>query len=188
MTMDRARKRECLEVLELPEDASIMEVKNAYQHLKDLYTKGSIALSPIEDDFPDATKVHILQSIEEAYLWLVTNFEKPGEGDFSDDDEPDVVATAATRNEISEIKKFDGSTLRRVREMLGIELGEVEFSTKIHPQYIKNIEEDKFDALPEEVFVRGYLSKYAKFLGLNSRLVVETYIKRYQKGRKPSDH
>lgn len=186
MSIDKVRLRECLDILELPGDATIMEIKTAYQHLKDLYTKGSIALSPIENDYPEVTKEQILNSIEEAYLWLVTNYEKPGEGEVSDEDGPEIVAAAATRHEISDIKKFDGPTLRRVRELLGIELGEVEFSTKIHPQYIKNIEADKFDALPEEVFVRGYLSTYARFLGLESTLVVETYIKHYKKGRKSS--
>ena len=87
------------------------------------------------------------------------------------------------RHPHSTAEEFDGPTLRSIREKLGIELGEVEFSTKISMQHIKNIEEDKFRALPEEVFVKGYIASYAKCLGLEAPKVVEHYMKRYRSGR-----
>lgn len=183
MSEDSDMRRKCLDTLELPEDATMLEIKTAFQHLKDLYTKGSIAISPIEDDYPEEAKKEILRKIDEAYAWLAVNFKKTGEVAKTQTEGDGSRASSATRKEVSEIDEFDGPTLRRIREMLGIDIGEVEYSTKISLQHIKNIEEDKFRFLPEEVFVKGYLTAYAKSLGLDAPKVVEQYIKRYRQAR-----
>lgn len=183
MSQDADRRRQCLETLELPGDASMLEIKTAFQHLKDLYTKGSIAISPIEDDYPEEAKKEILRKIDEAYAWLAVNYKKTGEAAKTQAGGNQPRVSNDTRKEISEIDEFDGPTLKRIREMLGIDIGEVEYSTKISLQHIKNIEDDKFRALPEEVFVKGYLTAYAKSLGLDAPRVVEQYIKRYRRAR-----
>ena len=183
MSEDADRRKQCMEVLELPEDASMLEIKTAYQHLKDLYTKGSIAISPIEDDYPEGAREEIISKIDEAYTWLATHYRKTGEGTAPKSDDEATRASNAARQEVSAIDEFDGPTLRRIREMLGIDIGEVEFSTKISLQHIRNIEEDKFRFLPEEVFVKGYLSAYAKCLGLEAPKVVEQYMEKYRRGR-----
>jgi len=176
-------KRKCLETLELPPDATMLEIKTAYQHLKDLYTKGSIAILPIEDEYPEEAKEEIVRKIDEAYKWLTLNYQKTGDAGESGSRGGASRASGAVREEVSQIEEFDGPALRRVREILGIELGEVEFSTKISLQHIKNIEEGNYRALPEEVFVKGYIASYAKCLGLDGPKVVEHYLKRYRNGR-----
>jgi len=183
MSDDVDRRRQCMEVLELPEDASMLEIKTAYQQLKDLYTKGSIAISPIEDDYPEGAREDIISKIDEAYTWLATNYKRTGEAATEKSDDEAARVSNATRQEVSAIDEFDGPTLKRIREMLGIDIGEVEFSTKISLQHIRNIEEDKFRSLPEEVFVKGYLAAYAKCLGLEAPKVVEQYIEKYRRGR-----
>ena len=127
----------------------------------------------------------ILKKIEEAYSWLVANYGRTAEGRDPESVAASSRATGMARREISAIADFDGPTLRRIREMLGIEPGEVEFTTKISIQHIKNIEEENFDALPEEVFVRGYIVSYAKCLGLDAPAVADQLMKRYRKSRKP---
>jgi curved DNA-binding protein CbpA len=179
------RKR-CLDTLELPVDATMLEVKTAYQHLKDLYTKGSIAISPLEDEYPENAKEDIIKRLDEAYAWLSANYQKAGDADAKGLHGKPSSSSSKAQQEVSTIEEFDGPTLRRVRQMLGIELGEVEFSTKISLQHIKNIEEEKFRALPEEVFVKGYIASYAKCLGLDTQKVVEQYIRRYRSGRPPA--
>ena len=181
MSPERETVRQYMDVLELPEDASMLEIKTAYLHLKELYTKGSIAISPIEDEYPEDAREDILRRIEEAYAWLAVNYGKPREG--AGQQAAAARPTSMARQEISAIRNFDGPTLRRVRELLGIEQGEVEFSTKIGLQHIKNIEEENFSALPEDVFVRGYIVSYAKCLGLEPALVADQFMKRLREGR-----
>jgi len=183
MGEDADKRRQCMEVLELQEDATMLEIKTAYQNLKDLYTKGSIAISPIEDDYPEGAREEIINKIDEAYTWLATHYKRTGEGASQQSDTGTTRVSSATRQEVSAIDEFDGPTLKHIREMLGIDIGEVEFSTKISLQHIRNIEEDKFRFLPEEVFVKGYISAYAKCLGLDAPKVVEQYIERYRRGR-----
>ena len=183
MDQDIEMRRKCMDTLELPQDASMLEIKTAYQHLKDLYTKGSIAISPIEDEYPEGAKEEIIRKIDEAYQWLSSNYQKAGDTAGASSRRGTSGASSEVRQEVSAIEDFDGPTLRSIREKLGIELGEVEFSTKISMQHIKNMEEDKFRALPEEVFVKGYITSYAKCLGLDVPRVVEDYIKRYRSGR-----
>jgi curved DNA-binding protein CbpA len=183
MCSETEMRMKCLETLELPSDASMLEIKTAYQHLKDLYTKGSIAISPIEDEYPEEAKEEIIRKIDEAYEWLTANYHKTADVMGSGPQRGTSGASSEVRQEVSAIDEFDGPTLRSIREKLGIELGEVEFSTKISMQHIRNIEEDRFRALPEEVFVKGYITSYAKCLGLDAPRVVEQYIKRYRGGR-----
>lgn len=184
--MNEADKRDwCLDVLELPDDASMLEVKTSYHHLKDLYTKGSIALSPLEDEYPPETRQEILASIEDAYAWFVANHDRlfheaPEEGSIKG-------ISTAVRKEVGEVTEFSGASLKDIRQKLGIEPGEVEFATKIGLNHIKNIEDDNFCALPEEVFVKGYLAAYARCLGLIPSEVTEFYMKRYKEAREEKD-
>lgn len=184
MTPDELKRKECLDVLELPADASPYEVRAAYQHLKDLYTKGSIAISPIEDDYPQEAKGDILQEIEEAYKWLATNQGSRGDGRASAISGSDSTVSSEVRAEMSTIESFDGSILKSIREQLGIELGEIEMATKISRQHIRSMEEDKYKSLPEPVYVRGYLIAYAKCLGLEPQKVANTYIEKFNRWKK----
>lgn len=176
-------KRKCLEDLELPEDATMLEIKTAYQHLKDLYTKGSIAISPIEDEYPEEAKEEIIRKIDEAFAWLNVNYQTAGSVVTAGGKGTSSRASKAALEEVSSIEEYDGPNLKRIREILGIELGEVEFSTKISLQHIKNIELGNYKALPEEVFVKGYIASYAKCLGLEVPRAVDEFMKHYRKER-----
>lgn len=60
-----------------------------------------------------------------------------------------------------------GEFLRRERELRYISLDEVVERTKISRRYLEAIEEERYDRLPGETFVRGFIRSYAKSVGLD---------------------
>jgi cytoskeleton protein RodZ len=78
-----------------------------------------------------------------------------------------------------------GTTLREARMRAGIDLSEVEARTKIRAKYLRAIENEEWDLLPGPVYVKSFLRTYGDFLGLDSRMLVDEYKRRYER---PSDH
>jgi cytoskeletal protein RodZ len=72
-----------------------------------------------------------------------------------------------------------GSTLRAARERQGLELGEVERSTRIRERYLAALEEERFELLPARAYAKGFLRVYADFLGLDGRLFVDEFNSRF---------
>ena len=68
-----------------------------------------------------------------------------------------------------------GSTLRRQRETKRMALSEVSRVTRIPLGTLQAIEQDHFDDLPGEVFVKGFLKSYAQTVGLVPDDVVARY-------------
>jgi flagellar biosynthesis protein FlhG len=79
--------------------------------------------------------------------------------------------------------EFTGAVLRQVREALGIELREVAERSKIGIAYLQSLESDAFAKLPAPVYVRGFLTEYARILGLDAERVKDTYLERYKAAR-----
>ncbi len=72
-----------------------------------------------------------------------------------------------------------GSSLREARLRQGVEFGEAEQATKIRSKYLRALEEEQFDVLPAETYVRGFLRTYAEFLGLDGQLYVDEFNSRF---------
>ncbi len=78
-----------------------------------------------------------------------------------------------------------GTTLREARMRARIDIGEVETRTKIRAKYLRAIENEEWDLLPGPVYVKSFLRTYGDYLGLDSRMLVDEYKRRYER---PSDH
>ena len=78
-----------------------------------------------------------------------------------------------------------GSTLRETRMRARIDISEVEIRTKIRAKYLRALENEEWDLLPGPVYVKSFLKTYGDFLGLDSRLLVDEFKRRYER---PSDH
>ncbi len=65
------------------------------------------------------------------------------------------------------MKESVGDFFRQVRETKGLTLDEVAIKTRIHPEYLKALEESNFAKLPEQVFTKGFVRSYARSLGLD---------------------
>lgn len=68
-----------------------------------------------------------------------------------------------------------GEDLRRRREARGITLEEAQAATKIRGRYLRALEEGEPQAIPGEVYVKGFLRAYAEYLGLDGPAFVERY-------------
>lgn len=79
--------------------------------------------------------------------------------------------------------QFDGPLLRRLRESAGASLEAFCESTKISRRYLKAIEADDHGLLPAPVYVRGFVSEYARLLGLEAKRVADSYLMRAQARR-----
>jgi flagellar biosynthesis protein FlhG len=76
---------------------------------------------------------------------------------------------------IDESTEFTGSLMQQVREARGLDLREISERTKIGMGYLLAIESEAFKTLPAAVYVRGFLTEYAKMLELDVTRVLETY-------------
>src|ERR1700760_540830 len=77
-----------------------------------------------------------------------------------------------------------GGQLREARMRQKVDINEVEVRTKIRAKYLRAMENEEWDLLPGEVYVRSFLRTYADFLGLDSRALLDEFRRRYEK---PSD-
>lgn len=68
-----------------------------------------------------------------------------------------------------------GSYFRNAREARGVDLRDAAQETRISINYLKAIEDEDFSKLPGEVFVKGFLKNYARFLHLSEDEVVKLY-------------
>lgn len=68
---------------------------------------------------------------------------------------------------VADTKESVGEFFRQVRETKGLTLDEVAIKTRIHPEYLKALEESNFAKLPEQVFAKGFVRSYARSLGLD---------------------
>lgn len=78
-----------------------------------------------------------------------------------------------------------GSTLREARVRARIDMTEVEARTKIRAKYLRAIENEEWDLLPGPVYAKSFLRTYGDYLGLDSRMLVDEFKRRYEH---PSDH
>ena len=60
-----------------------------------------------------------------------------------------------------------GRKLQRVREQSRLTIAQVADRLRIRPEYIEAIEQSKYTALPSGVFVKNYVQRYAKLLGVS---------------------
>jgi hypothetical protein len=80
-----------------------------------------------------------------------------------------------------------GNSLREARVRQQLELGEVELATKIRARYLRALEEESFDALPAQTYVKGFLRTYADYLGLDGQLYVDEFNSRFGDGEEPRE-
>ena len=72
-----------------------------------------------------------------------------------------------------------GSSLREARLRQGLDFPELEQATKIRGKYLRALEDEQFDLLPAQTYVKGFLRNYTEFLGLDGQLYVDEYNSRY---------
>jgi len=80
-----------------------------------------------------------------------------------------------------------GNSLREARHRQQLDLTEVEQATKIRARYLRALEEEAFDVLPAQTYVKGFLRTYADWLGLDGQLYVDEYNSRFGTDDEPRE-
>jgi cytoskeleton protein RodZ len=78
-----------------------------------------------------------------------------------------------------------GNSLREARLRQSLEFPRIESDTKIRSKYIQALEEERFELLPGETYVKGFLRSYAEYLGLDGQLYVDEYNSRFATAEEP---
>jgi transcriptional regulator with XRE-family HTH domain len=68
-----------------------------------------------------------------------------------------------------------GNILKNAREKKGLSVQDLEATTRIVSRYITALEEENFDELPAEIYVKGFLKNISDKIGLNSADMLELY-------------
>jgi flagellar biosynthesis protein FlhG len=167
--MNREDCKHHFEVLELPIDADLPEVRQAYLLLKEIYSTESIVTMSVSDEITPEEKEEILREIEEAYhsITELFNEERNAVVNFIDE----IVA---------DITVFDGPTLKDIREKLKMSLDDVAMATRVQLSHLVNIEEENFSELPVPVYTRGFVMNYAKYLSIDPEMVATSYMEKYR--------
>jgi curved DNA-binding protein CbpA len=197
------------ELLEIPTTATMAEIERAYRLALQTYAEGSLALYSI---FESADAAAIRDRLDEAYRVLGdpenrAGYDKlnqapgrpsgspvrPGgegsepsrEGTSSENtmDAFDEIVQEYDALEEDEGSEFDGVRLRRTRLFRGFEIDDIADVTKVSRTHLCNIEEENFVDLPADVYVRGFVTAYAKTIGLDPTIVVPSYMARVQESR-----
>ncbi len=181
------------EALEITSDANAEEIERAYRMVRSSYAADSLALYSVFDE-QDATAIR--ERIDLAYSVLSDErMRREYDEKLLGNEAPSAVparveeeAPAVDGRELPPIEPFeeiddtdpdaeyDGARLRRARLHRGIEIDQVAAITKINPSYLKFLEEDSYGDLPAAVYVRGFVTAYARAIGLDGPRVAASYI------------
>ncbi len=188
------------DLLEVAPTASFEDIRRANRRIRDIYGAESIAIAGLYDP-AGLEAVHRRLDLSYTTLMDAAKRKEYDQELFPDgipvatpsiapDAVPRAEVPAALRPPMPDIgprTEYTGPLLRQVREALGIELREVAERSKIGMAYLAALESDEFARLPPPVYVRGFLSEYARILGLDPERVKDSYLERYRAGRLPPE-
>lgn len=70
-----------------------------------------------------------------------------------------------------------GERFREARSSSGLSLEQLGDKTKIPLKYLKYLEEENYDNLPAEIYIKGFLRSCSDYLKINPDLLIELYTK-----------
>jgi DnaJ-class molecular chaperone len=189
--MKPLREQNYYEVFEIPASATREQIEQAYELAKKTYGDNSLAAYSL---FDSDERKEIIRKIHLAYETLSdeerrkqydrevmgrTIPEKPFQAHTESvraapsPAAPDHSRTTAEKFEPVEIESLTGTRLRQIRERMGIPLQEIAGKTRINITYFEFLERNQYRSLPPPVYLRSYISQYAKILGLDSDRVAD---------------
>src|SRR5438132_6497923 len=78
-----------------------------------------------------------------------------------------------------------GGSLREARLKRGLTPADVQKAIRIRDRYLQALEEERWEVLPGDAYVKGFLRTYADYLGLDGNLYVDEYNNRYAHDDEP---
>ena len=78
-----------------------------------------------------------------------------------------------------------GGSLREARLKRGLTAADVQKAIRIRDRYLQALEEERWEVLPGDAYVKGFLRTYADYLGLDGNLYVDEYNNRFAEHEEP---
>jgi flagellar biosynthesis protein FlhG len=187
------------EVLETEPGVSDEEVRRAYRNVKEIYSSGSPVIAGLYDETelgelharanaahdtlfaPERRRLYDLALPEADLARAVRAAAQSGRRAGL---APAAVAGRAASGHESPEPMIDmgdevtGPALRKIREARGLDLAEISQRTKISERHLRSIEEERFGDMPAAVYVRGFVTEYARMLRIDAPRVAESYLRR----------
>jgi len=70
-----------------------------------------------------------------------------------------------------------GEKLKKLRQQYRMSYAEIAKATRIQAKYLEALENGEYEKLPAEVYIRGFLRSYARYLGLDDTAFLKLYDK-----------
>jgi flagellar biosynthesis protein FlhG len=200
------------EVLEVSPGARQEEIERAYRLATSTWAEGSLALYSVFDESDSELMrsridqaYRVLSDDHSRHAYDRATFDEipvpsrragpAGDPlpevapDYADYDDMEISLESALDGKVdgsheSGESDWDGARLRRARMHRGVELEEIGQITKVTLTYLQAIEDDAFDSLPASVYARGFVSAYARAIGLDPNRVAKSYMPRLEAARK----
>src|SRR5919198_3552199 len=74
-----------------------------------------------------------------------------------------------------------GTTLREARLRARMDLAQIEAQTKIRAKFLLALENEEWNVLPGQAYVKGFLRTYSEALGIDSKPLIDEYKRRYER-------
>jgi flagellar biosynthesis protein FlhG len=187
--MKRIKEQTYYELLEVGRGTSTEEIRKAYRREKEIFSSNSVAiyslLGPEELNRINALMDEAYRVLTDERLRSEYNRKLDGLEGKAFSGEPlgtsDIRETMPVREEPVSFPfpngfKFTGSSLKGIRESMGIDLKQISQKTKINREKLEWLEEERFENLPALVYVRGFIMEYAKALNLDPHRVADSYL------------
>jgi len=178
------------DVIGVGRGASDEEVRKAYKRQRELFAPGSLPLVSLIDENQVRSELSLIQEAYDTILdpvrrraYNISTFpDLEDERQHTDTRQgltPDqLMLQAELARELHPETEFSGEMLRRIREANGVDLQEISARTKITIGHLQALEAERYDDLPAEVYVRGFVQLIARQLKIDPAQVVRTYIRR----------
>lgn len=84
-----------------------------------------------------------------------------------------MVQSGFTRKKVESLTL--GEKLRKLRTDFRMSLQDVSKSTRIQVKYLESLENGAYEQLPADVYVRGFLRSYARYLNVDEQALIKLY-------------
>lgn len=199
----KERERTAYEILEIPFNAQPKEIQNAYQKKVEIFSENSNITFGLltkeekekeRDLLEHAYKVLINSSLRQKYDEELIQKKIIKEEDRIKDYREYETLTKVSENKelereeekreteeivIPEVSFYDGPSIKKIRMAMKVSIEEIVLETNIRRWYIESIEEERYESLPERMYLRGFLKQIAQYLKLPVEKVLRDYLEKY---------
>ena len=175
------------DVLEVERGATDEEIRRAYKRMCAVFDPDNIAMAGLLDPQGiEAARARIDESYDvlldparrRPYELSIFPEAPPVIQRIEEPDEPE--GELPPPPTITPETEFSGAMLRAVRRSQGTALKQISERTKVGTNYLRCIEDDDYERLPAAVYVRGFVTEFAKCLKLDPEHVSRSYLRRYK--------